>query len=81
VLVWTISVGGGFVVAKQWPEYGAIGPWAITCFYGLCLGAFLMIRFILGGWKQIRLHTPTAASNPTPCSDKVPGLELIVETP
>lgn len=60
VLVWTICVGGSFYVAKHFPQYGAVGPWTITTFYGFCLGVFLLVRFSLGGWKSIRLEHPAA---------------------
>jgi MATE family multidrug resistance protein len=82
VLVWTICVGGSFVVAKTLPEYGVVGPWAITTVYGLLLGAFLMARFSVGRWKSIRLHPGhDPASMPRASSDRVPGLELIAEQP
>ncbi|MCS7033499.1 MAG: hypothetical protein NZ561_05825, partial [Phycisphaerae bacterium] len=81
VLVWTICVGGSVVVARTWPELGAIGPWAATTLYGVCLGVFLMVRFCLGGWKRIRLHGESSLSKELTVSDKVPGLELIAERP
>jgi len=81
VLVWTICVGGSFYVAKHFPQYGAVGPWSITTLYGLCLGAFLLIRFSLGGWKRIKLEHHAVPSNELLRSDKVPGLELLAETP
>lgn len=81
MLVWTVCVGGSFVVAHNWPQYGAIGPWGISIVYGMMLGVFLMLRFIRGGWKQIRLHGEKSPSNERFASDRVPGLELIVENP
>lgn len=81
VLVWTVCVGGSFFVARNWPQYGAIGPWGISIVYGMMLGVFLMLRFIRGGWRQIRLHGEKSPSNERFASDRVPGLELIVENP
>lgn len=56
VLVWSICVGGSFVVATWWPQFGPLGPWGISCLYGLLLGVFLMARFARGGWKKIQVE-------------------------
>jgi len=55
-LVWTMVVGGGALVARQYPQFGVAGPWTLATFFGACLGLFLLVRFKRGGWKRIRLH-------------------------
>jgi multidrug resistance protein, MATE family len=79
-LVWTIVVGGGVIIARVAPEYGVVGPWTLTTFFGACLGLFLLTRFQRGRWKQIRLHDDDgdgsesrsfAVSQPTPDSATV----------
>ena len=69
-LVWTIGVGGGFVVATYRPELGVIGPWAAMTLYGALLGLFLMTRFARGRWKAIRLHGEEAIRRD---ADRLPG--------
>lgn len=54
-LNWTVSVGLGWVVIRQLPAYGAIGPWVCATVYGIILGIFMFIRFQRGAWKEIRL--------------------------
>lgn len=56
VLCWGITVLGGYAVAKMWPEWGPTGPWVVASIYGLVLGAFMMVRFVRGSWREIRLE-------------------------
>jgi len=60
-LCWTISVGGGYVLAIYFfPQFGYGGPWFIGCVYGALLGIYMMIRFLRGKWKLICLEKPGA---------------------
>jgi MATE family multidrug resistance protein len=55
-LCWTITVFGGYWVARTWPQWGPIGPWLAATTYGLILGAFMFLRFHRGRWELIRLE-------------------------
>jgi MATE family multidrug resistance protein len=56
-LCWTITVGGGLLIAKTQPQLGPSGPWFAAMAYGVILGAFIFARFARGRWKSIRLET------------------------
>lgn len=56
VLVWTIVVGGGTVVALWFPQAGVAGLWVLAMAFGAILGFYLLLRFRKGAWKEIRLH-------------------------
>jgi len=79
VLNWSLSVGLGFVVARLFPQWGAIGPWVVATLYGLILSTFIYIRFRRGGWKRIDLERASASDRVTskspspPPSPGVPG--------
>lgn len=62
VLVWTIGLGGGYVAARAWPEWGVVAPWAVMTVYGAALGIFLMARFAGGRWRLIQLQKPAPAA-------------------
>jgi MATE family multidrug resistance protein len=63
VLCWSITVFGGYMVAVTRPGLGPTGPWVAATTYGITLGVFMLIRFMRGGWKQIRLQTDSQPSN------------------
>lgn len=64
VLVWTIVVGGGTLLAWRAPQYGVSGPWTLATLFGAILGLYLLVRFQRGGWKNIQLH-PDEAEQPS----------------
>lgn len=61
VLCWGITVGGGLLVAKWFPHWGAAGPWTVATCYGIVLGVFMYGRFRRGRWKLIRLEAGATA--------------------
>ncbi|HEY7117535.1 MAG TPA: MATE family efflux transporter [Tepidisphaeraceae bacterium] len=61
VLCWSITVAGGYVVARWRPDWGLAGPWVMATLYGIILGVFMLLRFTRGRWKTIRLETPEPA--------------------
>jgi MATE family multidrug resistance protein len=54
-LCWGMTVGGGYVVARRFPQLGVAGPWLAATTYGIILGVFLLVRFNRGRWKSIRV--------------------------
>jgi MATE family multidrug resistance protein len=56
VLCWSITVVGGYCVARFMPWTGFAGPWVVGSIYGCILGAFMWWRFWVGGWKRIHLE-------------------------
>src|SRR5438067_652347 len=48
VLCWSITVAGGYWVARTWPQLGVIGPWSAATVYGVILGLFIWLRFLRG---------------------------------
>jgi MATE family multidrug resistance protein len=57
VLCWSITVGGGYAVARYLPQFGPAGPWTLATTYGAILGLFISLRFARGGWRRIHLDT------------------------
>ena len=43
--VWTIMLGGGYVMARFFPRFGVAGPWTLASIYGAFLGVFMLTRF------------------------------------
>jgi MATE family multidrug resistance protein len=70
ILCWSITVFGGFAIARFWPQVGPAGPWAAATGYGVILGLFIYIRFRRGGWRAIRLDQ-------TENADRVPYSEPV----
>jgi MATE family multidrug resistance protein len=62
-LCWSITVAGGYAVARWVPGLGFGGPWIMACIYGIILGIYMLLRFTGGRWRAIRLGpTPAAIS-------------------
>jgi MATE family multidrug resistance protein len=64
ITCWTISVFGGWVVAKWAPEWNPAGPWVMGCVYGAMVGIFMVARFRGGKWRGIRMGTGAASNVP-----------------
>jgi MATE family multidrug resistance protein len=62
-LCWGITVGLGYFIARTWPHWGVVGPWGAATFYGVVLGVYLLLRFLAGKWREIRLEHHAAESN------------------
>jgi MATE family multidrug resistance protein len=69
-LCWTITVGGGYFIARYFPQFGVAGPWIACTSYGIILGIFILTRFRRGGWQAIHLEE-SAASNVPAESDRL----------
>jgi MATE family multidrug resistance protein len=54
-LSWALIVGGGWMCAVAFPQWGSWGPWAGTTIYIIALGGALAWRFEQGAWRSIRL--------------------------
>jgi MATE family multidrug resistance protein len=53
VLNWTLVVAGAYLTARHLPQLGPGGPWTVLCIYGICVGAFMFLRFQHGAWRRI----------------------------
>lgn len=72
ILNWSLTLGGGYVMARFVPGLGIAGPWISATAYGIALGLFMLIRFRLGGWRSINL-VRNASSKMEGASAKVEG--------
>ncbi|WP_428937298.1 MATE family efflux transporter [Fontivita pretiosa] len=79
VLVWTIVVFGGAVLAWRAPQYGVAGPWTLATVFGALLGLFLLWRFVRGQWRSIRLHHDQAQPAISNVSDQSAKLSVLTE--
>ncbi|HYO11118.1 MAG TPA: MATE family efflux transporter [Tepidisphaeraceae bacterium] len=64
LLCWSITVLGGYLVARHVPDLGPRGPWMVAMGYGLVLGSFMFARFTRGGWRRIDLGAGTYKGEP-----------------
>lgn len=62
-MCWTFTVGGGWLMAKYFPQLGVLGPWLAAMTYGVLIGLFLMLRFTRGKWRTIRLEQDERSAN------------------
>ena len=70
ILCWGITVLGGYLVARRWPELGPEGPWTAATIYGVILGIFIYSRFRRGRWMSIHLEQ-------APAPDTVPAFDAL----
>lgn len=73
-LCWTITVFGGYAVARVKPGWGVAGPWSVALTYGIILGFFMLARFLRGKWKLIRIEKPDAPIRQDDALDQSPIL-------
>jgi MATE family multidrug resistance protein len=62
-LCWSITVTGGYFIARTWPQWGVVGPWGAATFYGVVLGVYLLLRFLAGKWREIRIERHASAES------------------
>lgn len=55
VAAWTVIVGGGFGMQYFFPQLESIGAWIAAAAYIVTLCTILLLRFLAGKWKAIRL--------------------------
>ncbi len=55
VLAATILIGGGYLLAWLFPQWGAVGPWAAATLYIMVLGSTMCFRWRVGPWESINL--------------------------
>jgi MATE family multidrug resistance protein len=76
VAVWTIMLGGGYVMARFFPQLGVAGPWTLASIYGAFLGIFMLTRFRLIIPKAVAAEqSPDAISQGEKSSATLPVLE------
>jgi len=62
--VWTIMLGGGYVMARYFPRFGVAGPWTLASIYGAFLGVFMLTRFRLIIPKAVAAEQTADAVSP-----------------
>lgn len=55
VLSWACIVGLGTLMVVVAPGLGSIGPWIGAAAFIISLGTLLLLRFVRGGWREMRL--------------------------
>lgn len=55
VASWTVIVGGGFAFTILMPQLESVGPWIASAIYIFVLCAALLIRFLSGKWRKIKV--------------------------
>ncbi len=64
VLSWSIIVGGGLLLRELVPELESMAGWIAAATYIAVLAVFLLLRFVGGRWKSIKVvREPEAASS------------------
>ena len=58
-----VLCGGGYFMVKQFPQFGALGPWSMTTIYIGFLGLTLTARWILGPWRKINIFSYSSSSS------------------
>lgn len=54
-LSWTVIVGGGRAMVWLAPQLESLGPWIAAAAYIIILSIVLVLRFVSGAWKRIKL--------------------------
>jgi MATE family multidrug resistance protein len=75
VLCWSMTVFGGYMVARHAPQLGPAGPWYVATAYGGILGVFMLVRFTRGSWRSIHLDQPTASDTVRSANLKTVAIE------
>jgi hypothetical protein len=71
-MCWSITVLGGWLVGRYFPQWGVAGPWTMAAIYGAILGIFIFMRFQRGGWKKLDLEADST-------SDKLRGFDPVMD--
>lgn len=61
---WFIVIGGGFLVAKTYPELGSIGPWITASVLIIFIGLWLWWRWHRRHWMTIDVFKHDTADEP-----------------
>ncbi len=55
----TLFLGGGYYMIRQYPDWGALGPWLAATVYIITLAMLLWPRWLFGPWeKHMADHPP-----------------------
>ena len=54
-LSWSVIVGGGWLLVRQAPGLGPLGPWIAASAYIVVLAVVLLLRWRRGAWRSIRV--------------------------
>ncbi len=63
-VAWSVCLGGGWLVVRFIPQWGAVGPWIAAAAYVCILGILTAWRFESGAWQRIDLLGKSPQSPP-----------------
>ncbi len=72
---WLIIVGGGWLLATYYPQWGSVGPWAMASSLIIVVSIFLWFRWHGRAWTRINLFGQTS-----PVSATAGGNAFMVES-
>jgi len=55
ILSWTVIVGGGWAMVFLAPGLESVGPWVAAAAYIILLSMAILVRFLHGKWREIKL--------------------------
>ncbi|MCB9850906.1 MAG: MATE family efflux transporter [Phycisphaerales bacterium] len=67
---WLIVVGGGYAMARMFPEWGIIGPWSAAAALIIFLGFAMWWRWRSNKWQRIDLFRHDADETPAELPDE-----------
>lgn len=60
---WTIIVLGGWAMTRYFPQLESVGPWIAAATYIFALSAAMLVRFLSGKWKSMKLLEHSAGAH------------------
>ncbi|HNQ21855.1 MAG TPA: MATE family efflux transporter [Phycisphaerae bacterium] len=67
---WSIIVGGGFLAAGLWPQWGSLGPWWASATLIIVTALFLWWRWRSRAWMKIDIFRSRRPRNDGPPTDE-----------
>ncbi|MEO6053692.1 MAG: MATE family efflux transporter, partial [Chthoniobacterales bacterium] len=55
ILCATLFLGGGYTVAKFFPQFQSLGPWGMATIYMITLGCIMALRWSFGPWRKMTI--------------------------
>jgi len=59
---WVVVIGGGFLVAGCFPQYGSIGPWGAASALIVLIGVYLWWRWHSRAWMKLNIFSRSSSA-------------------